>query len=89
MLPSNPRARRFVLAVLVAFLPAAVLGAVAHRFIKAVLFETPWLICTTLVIGGIVLLAVDTLRLEPRYLDVMDYPLSARLHHRACASAWP
>ena len=38
---SDPRARRFVLGVLLAFLPAAVIGAVAHDFIKTVLFETP------------------------------------------------
>jgi len=75
-LPSDLRARRFVLGVLVAFLPAAVAGATLHDFIKQVLFETPWLICTTLVLGGIVLLAVDRLELEPRYRDVMDYPPS-------------
>src|SRR5262245_58562954 len=78
-LPSNPRARRFVLAVLVAFLPAAVIGAAGHKFIKSVLFEAPWLICTTLVVGGIILLWVDKLRLEPKYLDVMDYPLPLAL----------
>jgi undecaprenyl-diphosphatase len=74
-LPSSARARWFVLGVLVAFLPAAVIGAVGHRFIKAVLFETPWLICTTLVVGGIVLLSVDKLNLKPRLHDAMDYPL--------------
>ncbi len=42
-LPRDARTRWFVLAVLVAFLPAAVIGAAAHRFIKAVLFESPWL----------------------------------------------
>ena len=75
-LPRDARTRRFVLAVLVAFLPAAVIGAVAHKFIKAVLFESPLLICTTLIVGGVVLLAVDKMRLEPRYHDVMDFPLS-------------
>jgi undecaprenyl-diphosphatase len=74
-LPKSARARWFVLAVLVAFLPAAVIGAVAHRYIKAVLFETPWLICTTLVIGGVILLFVDRLRLKPRYHDPMDFPI--------------
>jgi undecaprenyl-diphosphatase len=78
-LPSDPRTRHFVLAVLVAFLPAAVIGAVGHKFIKAVLFESPWLICTTLIVGGVVLLAVDKMRLQTRYVDVMDYPLSFAL----------
>jgi undecaprenyl-diphosphatase len=74
-LPRDARTRHFVLAVLVAFLPAAVIGAVAHKFIKAVLFESPMLICVTLIVGGVVLLAVDKMRLQTRYTDVMDYPL--------------
>jgi undecaprenyl-diphosphatase len=78
-LPSDPRTRRFVLAVLVAFLPAAVIGALGHKFIKAVLFESPALICVTLIVGGIVLLAVDKMRLNTRYHDVMDYPLKFAL----------
>src|SRR5690348_6470117 len=32
-LPSDPHSRRFVLSILVAFLPAAVLGLVLHDFI--------------------------------------------------------
>lgn len=75
-LPRSVRARRFVLAVLAATLPAAVVGVVGHRYIKSVLFETPWLICTTLVAGGIILLMVDRLRLKPRHWEVMDYPIA-------------
>jgi undecaprenyl-diphosphatase len=86
-LPRDARTRWFVLAVLVAFLPAAVIGAAAHRYIKAVLFETPWLICTTLVIGGIVLLFVDRLRLQPRYHDAMDYPVSMAFAVGLCQAA--
>src|SRR5690606_750489 len=47
-LPSSARARTFVLTVLLAFLPAAVIGAMAHGFIKTILFETPILICIVL-----------------------------------------
>ncbi|CAN7161617.1 undecaprenyl-diphosphate phosphatase [Rhizobium sp. LjRoot30] len=75
-LPSDPRARRFVAAVLVAFLPAAVIGALAHDFIKTILFETPVLICIVLILGGFVLLVVDRMQFRPKYRDVMDYPLS-------------
>ncbi len=74
-LPSDARTRRFVLGILIAFLPAAVIGALAHDFIKNVLFETPMLICITLIIGGVILLWVDRLALQPRYTDIMDYPL--------------
>jgi undecaprenyl-diphosphatase len=75
-LPNNPRARRFVAGILVAFLPAALVGATFHDVIKTVLFETPALVCTTLIVGGIILLIVDRMNLQPRYTDVMDYPLS-------------
>ena len=75
-LPSDPRTRRFVLSILLAFLPAAVVGALAHDFIKTVLFESPVLVCVTLIIGGVILLYVDRLKLQPIYSDVMDYPPS-------------
>lgn len=75
-LPSSAKARRFIGAILLAFLPAAVIGALAHDFIKTVLFETPALICVVLIVGGFILLAVDRMKLEPRYTSVMDYPLS-------------
>ncbi|RTM00356.1 undecaprenyl-diphosphate phosphatase [Ancylobacter rudongensis] len=73
-LPSSPRSRNFVLGILVAFLPAAVIGAFAHGFIKEVLFETPALICIMLILGGIVLLWVDTLKMKPAYEDAMAFP---------------
>jgi undecaprenyl-diphosphatase len=75
-LPSDQRTRRFVAAVLIAFLPAAVIGASAHSIIKGVLFESPLIICLSLVIGGIILLVVDRMTFTPRYRDVMDIPLS-------------
>lgn len=74
-LPSDPKTRRFVSGILLAFLPAAVIGALAHDFIKQVLFESPTLICSVLIVGGVILLWIDKLPLKPRYIDVMDYPL--------------
>jgi undecaprenyl-diphosphatase len=78
-LPTNPGARRFVLGVVVAFLPAAVIGAFAHGFIKGVLFETPALICATLIFGGVVLLFIDKVVPEPRYNNAMGLPLPVAL----------
>ena len=73
-LPSDPAARRFVVAILVAFLPAAIIGAFAHDFIKTVLFETPALICIMLIAGGVALYFVDRLDLSPVHTDAMRYP---------------
>jgi undecaprenyl-diphosphatase len=71
---SDPAARRFVIGVLLAFLPAAIVGAIAHDFIKAVLFNE-WLICFTLIVGGAVLLWVDWLDLKPRHHDAQTFTL--------------
>jgi undecaprenyl-diphosphatase len=73
-LPYDAEARRFVLGVLVAFLPAAVIGALLHGFIKDVLFN-PWIVCATLLAGGLVLLVIDGLPLRPRYRDATRFPL--------------
>jgi undecaprenyl-diphosphatase len=51
-------ARHFVFAVLLAFLPAAVIGAAAHGFIKAVLFN-PLVVAVTLVLGGFAMLWIE------------------------------
>src|SRR5882724_1901082 len=71
---SDPAARRFVIGVLIAFLPAAVIGALAHDFIKSVLFNV-WIICFTLIVGGAILLWIDQLDLRPRYMDAEKYSL--------------
>jgi len=73
--PTSARTRRFVLGVLLAFLPAVVLGVALHGFIKTVLFETPSLVAVMLVLGGFVLLWADRRPEQPKYRDVMDLPL--------------
>jgi undecaprenyl-diphosphatase len=64
----------FVVGVLIAFLPAAVLGVLLYHFIKTVLFN-PWVVCFTLIAGGGVLLWVDELDLHPRYHDATRFTL--------------
>ncbi|KGJ04461.1 Undecaprenyl-diphosphatase [Paracoccus halophilus] len=77
--PRDPRARRFIAAVLLAFLPAAVIGVLAHRVIKEILFETPVLIASMLILGGVVLLFVDRMATRPRYHAAEDFPLPMAL----------
>ena len=77
-LRSDPAARRFVIGVLVAFLPAALIGAVLHGFIKSVLFN-PFLVCCALIAGGLVLLVVDELELEVKHTDATAVPRSMDL----------
>jgi undecaprenyl-diphosphatase len=77
-LPSQAWARRFVIGVLIAFLPAALIGAAAHGFIKGVLFNV-WIVCAMLVIGGLILLWADRLELAPRHTDATRFPLTMYL----------
>ena len=71
---SNPQDRRFVIGVLVAFLPAVVIGLIAGKYIKEVLFN-PWVVCFSLIVGGAVLLWVDQLDHKPRLHDATKFPL--------------
>ena len=71
---SDPSARRFVIGVLVAFLPAVVVGLIAGKYIKDYLFD-PWIVCFSLIAGGAVLLWVDQLDHKPREHDATKFPL--------------
>src|SRR3979490_155926 len=71
---SNPEDRRLVIGLVVAFLPAAVIGAAAGGYIKAFLFN-PWVVCFSLIVGGAILLWVDQLDLKPREQDATKFPL--------------
>ena len=72
-------ARRGVISVLLAFLPAVVIGLLAHDFIKSVLFETPALIAIMLILGGVILLFVDRIAPPPLHRDALALPLRTAL----------
>jgi undecaprenyl-diphosphatase len=65
---------RFIAGVIIACLPAFIFGFLLHDFIKNVLFESPILICASLIIGGVVLLYVDQLKIVPKYTSIYEYP---------------
>ena len=75
-LPHDPGAQRFVMVIVLAFLPALALGALLHEFIKSVLFS-PHVVSISLVLGGIAILAIERLRPAPRIHAVEE--LSPRL----------
>jgi undecaprenyl-diphosphatase len=71
---NNWEDQRFVIGVLLAFLPAAVIGALALGFIKSVLFNV-WIVCVMFVVGGFVLLWIDWMKLKPRYTEATEFSL--------------
>ena len=72
--PRDPKARNFIIGVVIAFLPAAAIGAALHGFIKGVLFN-PLIVCIALVVGGFVLLFVEELPIERRHKDATEFPI--------------
>lgn len=62
---------RFMLAVLIAFLPAAALGAVLHGFIKDTLFN-PMVVCVALVVGGFAILLAERFAPKPKVFAVEE-----------------
>jgi undecaprenyl-diphosphatase len=63
-------ALRFAAAIVVAFLPAAVIGVAAHKYIKTVLFS-PWVVAIALIVGGIAILVIERFAQRPR-MKVVD-----------------
>jgi undecaprenyl-diphosphatase len=77
-LPHDPAARRFTVSILLAFLPAAVLGALLHGFIKAVLFS-PWVVSVALIAGGAAILLIERRPPAIRFTTIERFPLSLSL----------
>jgi undecaprenyl-diphosphatase len=82
-LPTQKDARNFVMGVLIAFLPAAVLGYLLRDFIKTVLFN-PLIVSIALIVGGFVLIIVDQLPLKPDHDDATRFSLPMYLKIGLC-----
>jgi undecaprenyl-diphosphatase len=70
-LPTSSQSRKFATAVIVGFLPAMVLGALLHDFIKSVLFS-PFVVACAMVTGGVLILLAERFRPAPKIIDVDD-----------------
>lgn len=77
-LPHDPAARRFAFNILLGFLPAMVIGAAAHGFIKQVLFS-PVVVSVSLVVGGVLILLIERGVRFPRYQEIETFPPSLAL----------
>ncbi len=68
----------FLIAILVAFVPAAIVGLLTHRWIKTYLFK-PETVAGALILGGLVILAVESRRTEPRVHELKHVGLRSAL----------
>lgn len=73
-------ARRFAFNVFIAFLPAVVAGVLLHGFIKSVLFS-PFVVCISLIVGGVIILVIERNFTSDRVPDVdsIDWKLALQI----------
>jgi undecaprenyl-diphosphatase len=73
-IPRRTNARKFIINLMIAFLPAAVLGLLAHKAIKAYLFN-PVTVAAALVVGGIAILLIERMKHGNHVNSVEDITL--------------
>jgi len=84
---TDAKARNFALAVFVAFLPAAILGALLIKVINGFLLDPARalpVIATTWIAGGILILILERIAPKPRYTDPDTLPLSKAFQIGLC-----
>jgi undecaprenyl-diphosphatase len=86
-LGSDAAARHFVLMVTAAFLPAALAGFVFADLVKSVLYETPGVIATAFIAGGVLMLLVERFRPAPTVFDADRTPLPRAVAIGVCQAA--
>ncbi len=69
----EPAAQKFTLNLILAFLPAMVIGVFAYSFIKSVLFS-PWVVSVALIVGGIAILIIERAQKTARYHAPEEIP---------------
>ena len=70
----DPVAIRFVRNILIAFIPAAVIGLILHKKIEALLGQ-PVVVTVALVIGGVAIIAIERLTKPGEVRGVADIPI--------------
>lgn len=89
-LPNDPKARQFAFNIIIAFLPAAVLGAALIKYINAYLLDPVRaipVIGTTWLIGGIIILVFERIAPAPRWEGTDNLPLSKAFQIGLCQCA--
>jgi undecaprenyl-diphosphatase len=89
-LPTDPGARRVLLSVAAAFLPAAIIGFFAHEAIKMYLFNTRT-VALALIAGGVAILAIEARRADGgmRSLEAVDFRAALWVGAAQCLSFIP
>ncbi|MBF0356249.1 MAG: undecaprenyl-diphosphate phosphatase [Alphaproteobacteria bacterium] len=82
--------RHFVTYILIAFLPAMLVGAFAYKYIRQLL-DSPLTIAIVLIAGGIAILLIERLIKQPKVHAIEDFglPLALKIGLFQCVSMIP
>ena len=86
-LPTSRQARQFAIDVIVAFIPAAIFGALLIKYINGYLLQPTFalpVIATTWIAGGALILVLERIAPKPRFSDGDHLPLSKALQIGFC-----
>lgn len=86
----EPVAVKFASAIVIAFLPAAIVGVMALKYIKALLFN-PTVVAVSLIVGGILILVIEKYAQRPRIktLDDIDWKTALFVGFCQCLAMVP
>ncbi|WP_448662812.1 undecaprenyl-diphosphate phosphatase [Sphingomonas sp. CJ20] len=74
LLQRNPVSLRFVRNLLIAFIPAAVIGLALHHYIEALL-GSPRVVAVALIVGGVAILVIERLVKRADIVGIAEIPL--------------
>jgi undecaprenyl-diphosphatase len=78
-LGSDPAARRFAAMLVIASIPAGLGGVLLSDFVKGRLYESPGVIATAFIVGGIVILLIERFRPAPIVVHADQTPVARAL----------
>lgn len=90
-LPSDPTAQRFAANLLIAFMPAVILGLLFHKVIKTYLFS-PFTVAIALIVGAFVILYVEHFYKRHHHIDNVDdlrWPDALKVGLAQCVAMFP
>jgi undecaprenyl-diphosphatase len=74
-LPSDPAARRFALMLIIASIPAGLAGVLLSDWVKGRLYQSPGVIASAFIIGGIAILMIERFRPTPVVFEADKTPV--------------
>ena len=69
----NQDSRKFVYNLVIAMIPAVIIGVLAHDFIKTILFSVNIVACS-LIIGGVIMIIIDKINFDKKYYFTEEIP---------------